>query len=106
MNYSPDNVWTTQYRPFVKQNCYVDYVLVNNKYRMDSIFRALDSENRAICVPGVGSTKPFSALVVDTMPDLEPDIEAGAQCFPRYRYQEPTDSQGDLPGFEDETGTR
>ncbi len=26
---------------------------------------------RAICVPGVGSTKPFSALIVDTMPDLE-----------------------------------
>ena len=26
------NIWTTQYRPFVKQHCYVDYVLVNNKY--------------------------------------------------------------------------
>ena len=98
VNYSPDNVWTTQYRPFVKQNCYVDYVLVNNKYRMDSIFSALDSENRAICVPGVGSTKPFSVLVVDTMPDLH--FVAFGQCFPRYQYREPRDAQGDLPGLE------
>ena len=99
VNYSPDSVWPTQYRPFVKQHCYVDYVLVNNKYRMDSIFPALDSENRAICVPGVGSTKPLSALMVDTMPDLNLN-EAGAQCFPRYQYQEPMDAQSDLPGLE------
>ena len=98
VNYSPDSVWPTQYRPFVKQHCYVDYVLVNNKYRMDSIFPALDSENRAICVPGVGSTKPFSALMVDTMPDLH--FVAFGQCFPQYRYQEPMDAQGDLPGLE------
>ena len=44
--------------------------LLNNKYQQESIFPAADSENRTICVPGVGSTKPFSALVVDTMPDL------------------------------------
>ena len=64
-------LWITPYRPFVKQNCYVDYVLVNTKYQQDSIFPAADSENRAICVPGVGSTKPFSILVVDAMPDIQ-----------------------------------
>ena len=98
LNYSPDSVWPTQYRPFVKQHCYVDYVLVNNKYRMDSIFPALDSENRAICVPGVGSTKPFSTLVVDMMPDIQ--LMFNGQCFPRYQYQEPMDAQSDLPGLE------
>ena len=82
--YSPDNIWTTQYRPFVKQHCYVEYVLVNNKYQMDRIFPAADSENRAICLPGVGSTKPFSALMVDTMPDFH--FAEFGQCFPRYRY--------------------
>ena len=46
------NIWMTQYRPFVKQYCYVDYVLVNNKYQMDRIFPAIDTENRAICVTG------------------------------------------------------
>ena len=84
VSYSRDNVWTTQYRPFVRQHCYVDYVFVQMKYQMDSIFPSADSENRAICVPGVGSTRPFSALVVDTMPDLH--LVAFGQCFPRYRY--------------------
>ncbi len=99
--YSPRNVWTTQYRPFVKQHCYVDYVLVNNKYQLDRMFPVADSENRAICVPGLGSTKPFSALVVDTMPDLH--LEAsGTQCFPRYRYEHRPGSSllDEQPGLE------
>ena len=37
---------------------------------MDKIFPSADSENQAIYVPGVGSTKPFSVLMVDSMPDL------------------------------------
>ena len=98
VSYSADNIWTTQYRPFVKQHCYADYVLVNNKYQMDSIFPAADSDNRAICIPGVGSTKPFSALVVDTMPDLH--CVAFGQCLPRYRYEQPTHGQGELPGIQ------
>ena len=89
--YSQNNLWTTQYRPFVKQNCYVEYILVNNKYKMDGIFPTSDSENRAICVPGVGSVKPFSSLVVDTMPDLE--VISKGQCFSRYRFESPDNQQ-------------
>ncbi len=87
VSYSTDNIWTTQYRPFVKQHCYVDYVLVNNKYQMDKIFPESNSNNRAICVTGVSSTKPFSAVVVDTMPDVQ--LFSNGQCFPRYRYEAP-----------------
>ena len=93
--YSPDNIWRTQYRPFVKQHCYVEYVFVHRKYQMDSIFPTADSGNQAICVPGVGSTKPFSVLVVDSMPDLH--FVAFGQCFPRYRYKRQTEEeQGEL----------
>ena len=99
VTYSPDNVWTTQYRPFVKQHCYVENVFIHRKGQIDSIFPASDSENRAICVPGGGSDKPFSALVVDTMPDLNINA-AGAQCFPRYRYRERAEVQCELPGIE------
>ena len=95
--YQRENINPIQYRPFVKQHCYVEYVLVNNKYQMDRIFPKSGGDNRAISVPGVGSTKPFSALMVDTMPDLNL-IGAGAQCFSQYRYQQPTDAQGTLPG--------
>ena len=101
VSYTTNRIWSTQYRPFVKQHCYVEYTLVNNKYQMDSIFPAVDSENRALCVPGGGSDKPFSALVVDTMPDLNFQA-AGAQCFPRYQYQKRPDAQGELPGIESE----
>ena len=38
VNFSPANIWHVQYRPFVRQHCYVDYVLVNAKYQMDLIF--------------------------------------------------------------------
>ncbi len=95
--YSEDNIWATQYRPFVRQHCYVDYMFAQRKYQQDSIFPFADTENRAICVPGVGSTKPFSALLVDTMPDLE--LISKGQCFPRYRYRRPDDDgQSLLPG--------
>ena len=61
-SYSENNIWVMPYRPYViKQHCYVDYTLVNNKYQMDKIFPSPDIDNRAICVPGIGSTKPFSA---------------------------------------------
>ena len=86
--FSRNNIWLTQYRPFTKQHCYVDYVLVNNKYRMDRIFPTAETTNRAICVAGIGSTNPFSVLVVDAMPDLH--LMAFGQCFPRYRYERST----------------
>ena len=102
VTYSTSNIWKTQYRPFVKQHCYVDYVLVSNKYQMDRIFPAVDTENRAICVPGIGSTKPFSSLVVDTMPDLH--FVAFGQCFPRYRYEQANERQKEL--FDDTPALR
>ena len=82
--WSIDKIWTVQYRPFVKQNCYVEYLLVKTKGQQDQIFPTHNSSNLAICVPGVGSTKPFSAIMVDCMPDLE--LISKGQCFPRYRF--------------------
>ena len=45
-------------------------------------------------MPGVGSTKPFSVLMVDSMPDLH--FLAFGQCFPRYRFEHGFDNQPDL----------
>ena len=98
--FSPERVRPSQYRPYVKQHCYFGNIFIHRKGQMYSIFPSADSTNRAICVPGVGSTKPFSTLMVDTMPDLH--FVAFGQCFPRYRYQEPADSQGTIPGIKPE----
>ena len=97
VGYSQDKLWSAQYRPFAKQHCYVDHLFAQRKYQLDSIFPEVDSENRAICVPAVGSRRPFSALVVDTMPDLH-FVEEACQCFPRYRFERQTGQQS-LPGL-------
>ena len=39
--------------------------------------------------PGIGSKKPFSALMTNTMPDL--GLNNASQCFPRYEYPKPSD---------------
>ena len=91
------------YRPFVATNGYVDYTFITMKYQADRIFPDSSSENRVICVPGIGSKKPFSVLVTDTMTDINLN-EASAQCFPRYRYQESADAPDEidtLPGIEE-----
>ena len=80
-------IWKTAYRPFVQTNCYADYTFANCKYQQDLIFPESSSENRVICVPGIGSKKAFSALMTDTMPDL--GLNNAVQCFPRWQYPKP-----------------
>ncbi len=84
--FSDEFIQEAIYRPFVKQYLYADNTLAKRPGLSRDIFSHKTSENRAICVPGIGSVKPFSALMVDAMPDLH--FVAFGQCFPRYRYLE------------------
>ena len=91
------------YRPFIPTNCYADYTFVQMKYQMDRVFPDSSSENRVICVPGIGSKKSFTALMSDTIPDL--GFNEACQCFPRYWYPKPPDApdaMDALPGVEPE----
>ena len=99
--FEDDYIRKVAYRPFVPTNYYADYTFIQRKYQMDKIFPDSSSENRVICVTGRGATRPFSALVTNTMPDLE--LISKGQCFPRYRYPKPTDYPDmldELPGIE------
>ena len=80
----------TLYRPFVATNCYSDYTFITRKYQVDRIFPDRLSENRVICVSGIGSKKPFSALMTNMMPDVQ--LLFNDQCFPRYCHRKPTDA--------------
>ena len=100
--YSRDYVREIAYRPFVKQFLYADHTFSQRPGLTEQLFPTTDTANRAICVPGVGSTKPFSVLVVDTMPDLE--LISKGQCFPRYRYEPRDKKQGEL--LDDEPGLK
>ena len=91
------------YRPFIATNCYADYTFITMKGLVDRIFPDPSSENRVICVPGKGLKSPFSVLITDTMTDLN-FCEAGAQCFPRWRYPKPADASnttGTFQGFDE-----
>ena len=90
-----DYIRKVVYRPFVATHCYADYTFTQRKYQLERIFPESSSENRVICVPGIGSKKAFSALITDTMPDL--GFNEASQCFPRYRYPKPTDA-ADMTG--------
>ena len=94
------------YRPFIATNCYANYIFIQRKHQMDRIFPNSSSENRVICAPGIGSKKPFSTLVTDTMPDM--GFNAASQCFPRYQYPKPTDTSDTTNTFQgiDETPGR
>ena len=87
------------YRPFTKRWHYYSRRLNEMAYKMPRIFPNGDLGNQAIAVTGKGSRNGLSVLMVDSLVDLNM-LEAGAQCFPFWFYEEPERDQGDL--FESE----
>ena len=85
-DFSPTNVRNSLYRPFTKSNLYFDRVMNEGVYLFPSIFPTAETENRAICVSGLGSNKPFQTLMASMVPSV--DILEKTQCFPFYTYNE------------------
>lgn len=90
----------TLYRPYCKLQNYFDRQLTNDVALLPMLFPTEKTNNLVICVPGLGSTKPYSALITDTLPDL--GLNAACQCFPLYWYEENKNKQRTL--FDEETG--
>ncbi len=74
------------YRPFTKSNLFFDRRFNERVYVFPSIFPTAKTENQVICVSGIGSSKPFHALIVNLIPCL--DFLEKTQCFPFYTYNE------------------
>ena len=89
------SLYTSIYRPFIRENVYFNRQLNNCVYRQPSIFPTANHRNVAIQVTGTGATKDFSCFVTKVLPDLE--VISKGQCFPLY-YYEKADSgkQGNL----------
>ena len=88
VEYTERKVKTSLYRPFTKLNLYFDRTINNDVHVFPSIFPTpiAESENRVICVSGIGSKKPFHTLVTDIIPGV--DTLEKTQCFPFYTYDE------------------
>lgn len=88
------------YRPYTKQWVCFDRALNEFVYQLPHVFPEGRLPNLAICVDSRGSTKDFSALIVNTLPDYE-CISKG-QCFPLYAYS-PANEAAELDFGEAET---
>ena len=88
IDFSQENIRPSLYRPFTKSNLYFDRMLTERVYVFPSIFPTpeAETENRSICVNGIGSSKPFNGLIVGVIPCL--GILDANQCFPFYTYNE------------------
>ena len=87
--YAENKVRISLYRPFTKSNLFFDRVLNNCVYLFPSIFPTPDTEteNRVICVAGIGNRKGFGCLITNKIPALDLAFEK-TQCFPFYTYDE------------------
>lgn len=74
------------YRPFFKQNLYYDRSLIEEMGKIPAILPKSTSENIIICLTGKGASKPFSAIITNSIPNL--DTIEKAQCLPLYYYEQ------------------
>lgn len=85
--FEPGCLIPSLYRPFTKQWLYFNRRFNERVLQIPRIFPDAAAENRVICVSGVGARSGFSALMADSLPNLD-TIEKG-QCFPLYLYDSP-----------------
>lgn len=93
--FDDDKIGIGLYRPFCKAWLYYDRQF--NEYFKEKLFPSTRHPNLAISVTGAGSSKEFSCLIVDTLPDLE--VISKGQCFPLYTYEKAevvSSKKGDL----------
>lgn len=88
----PQSIRKSLYRPFTLTNLYFDKNFNQRQYQLPHIFPTKNSENLVISVTGRGSTKEFSALITNVIPDLE--MISKGQCFPLYLYEATTPDTG------------
>ena len=70
----------SMYRPFSKQWMFFSRKMNERVYQLPRIYPNSAITNRSICITGIGAVAGFSALMVDSLPNLNM-LDTG-QCFP------------------------
>ena len=73
------------YRPFFRQHANFAAHLNNTRYQLPKVFPTPGAPNLAICLPTIGKTAPFCALIVREVPSLDL-LGATAYVFPQFVY--------------------
>ncbi|GHU55868.1 helicase [Spirochaetia bacterium] len=92
--YSDNNIYPGLYRPFNKQIVYFSKELNDMTYLMPKLFPNSDIENPIISISSIGSSKDFSAIITNVIPDVQ--LQSNGQCFPLYWYEKKNKVQGGL----------
>ena len=91
---------TANYRPFFKQYVYYGDSFIHRFGQFKEFFPNEESENLIIATSSIGDSKPFSALITNSVLDLH--FIGTSQCFPLYYYEENKSKQGSLFDFGNE----
>ncbi|MEB0000529.1 DEAD/DEAH box helicase family protein [Cryobacterium sp. RTS3] len=83
------------YRPFSKHWVAFGRLIDNSVHLLPQMFPSSRTENFGFYISGIGATKPFSILMVGSIPDVNTWGSEGGQFFPRFTYETRTPS-GDL----------
>ena len=103
--YQADKITEAIYRPFVKQYAYLGDKMIHRRGQWHEFFPTSKTVNKIICVSGTGGSRNPTAIVTNTITDLNV-LDSGTQCFPLYWYEkiERNDSVMELPGLEKQSG--
>lgn len=85
--YHPNSIYVSSYRPFSKTFLYYHSTLIERPGLNRSLFPSNETKNVVICLSGLGSSKPFTALITNGI--MSYDYIEKTQCFPLYYYEEP-----------------
>jgi predicted helicase len=99
--FNKSHIRVSIYRPYTKIWLYFDGFFNNRIYQIPKIFPNENVSNLIIAVTGRGSTKEFSTLIMNNLPDLE--VISKSQCFPLYLYEK--SSNEDLIDFDGDLRT-
>jgi len=83
IDFDPDSVRVSLYRPYSKKYLYFDARLNEMMYQTRRLFPEVSSINKLIVVNN-NPLRPFSALMTDCIPESQ--LLSNDQCFPLYVY--------------------
>ena len=76
------------YRPFTSLWLYDADIIIDERGRTSAYLPANKTENRLICISGMGHRAPFTVLATDQLPNYSINTVDGFRCVPFYVYDD------------------
>lgn len=94
IQFSPALIAQAVYRPFFRQAVYFSADLIHERSQLPKLFPAATVGNFGMYYVGMGSSVPFSVLMIGDIPDVHvTGAGSGGRFFPRVTYQESSPDQ-------------